>query len=91
MLEGGAAQEAGIAAGDLVVAVDGLRPRQAGLDAALAKRRAGESVRIHAFRRDELMSFEARLKRADADTCVLAESAGARRRLLERWLRPRRG
>ena len=91
VLEGGAAQEAGIAAGDLLVAVEGLRPGQAGLDAALAKRRAGERVRIHAFRRDELMSFEAQLKRADADTCVLTESAGARRRLLERWLRPGRG
>ena len=91
VLEGGAAQEAGIAAGDLLVAVDGLRPGQAGMDAALAKRRAGERVRIHAFRRDELMSFEAQLKRADADTCVLTESTGARRRLLERWLRPRRG
>ena len=91
VLEGGAAQEAGIAAGDLLVAVEGLRPGQAGLDAALAKRRAGERVRIHAFRRDELMSFEAQLKRADADTCVLTESAGARRKLLERWLRPRRG
>ena len=71
--------------------MDGLRPGQAGLDAALAKRRAGERVKIHAFRRDELMSFEAQLKRADADTCVLTESAGARRKLLERWLRPRRG
>ncbi len=30
------------------------------------------------------------LKRADADTCVLAELAGARARLRERWLRPRR-
>jgi len=91
VLEGGAAQEAGIAAGDLLVAVEGLRPGQAGLDAALANRRAGERVRIHAFRRDELMSFEAQLKRADADTCVLTESAGARRRLLERWLRPGSG
>jgi predicted metalloprotease with PDZ domain len=91
VLEGGAAQEAGIAAGDLIVAVDGLRPGQAGLDAALAKRRAGERVGIHAFRRDELMSFEARLRRADTDTCVLAGSGGARRRSLERWLRPRRG
>jgi predicted metalloprotease with PDZ domain len=90
VLEGGAAQEAGIAAGDLIVAVEGLRPGQAGLDAALAKRRAGERVEIHAFRRDELMSFEARLRRADADTCVLTESAGARRKLLERWLKPRR-
>ena len=88
VLEGGAAQEAGIAAGDLIVAVDGLRPGQAGLDAALAKRRAGERVGIHAFRRDELLSFEARLRRADADTCALTESAGARARLLGRWLRP---
>jgi predicted metalloprotease with PDZ domain len=91
VLEGGAAQEAGIAAGDLIVALDGLRPGQKGLDAALATRRAGERVRIHAFRRDELMSFEARLGRAAADTCVLTEAAGARRKLLERWLRPRRG
>jgi len=88
VLEGSAAQEAGIAAGDLIVAVEGLRPGQAGLDAALARRRAGERVGIHAFRRDELMSFEARLRRADSDTCVLTESAGARARLLERWLKP---
>src|SRR6059036_3842430 len=86
VLEGGAAQESGIAAGDLIVALEGLRPGQTGLDAALARRRAGERVRIHAFRRDELMSFEVRLRRADADTCVLSESASAR--LPERWLRP---
>src|SRR5467141_4632313 len=85
VLEGGAAQEAGIAAGDLLIAVDGLRPGQAGLDAALAKRRPGERVAIHAFRRDELMTFDAQLRRAEADTCVLAESAGGKR-LRERWL-----
>jgi len=90
VLEGGAAQEAGIAAGDVVVAVEGLRPGQAGLDGALAKRSAGERVTIHAFRRDELMTFEVRLKRAEPDTCVLAESPGARRRLLDRWLGTRR-
>jgi predicted metalloprotease with PDZ domain len=88
VLEGGAAQGAGLAAGDVIVAVDGLRPGQAGLDPALAKRHPGESVTIHAFRRDEMMAFEVRLKRAEADTCVLVESTGARARLLERWLRP---
>ena len=76
---------------DLIVAVEGLRPGRAGLDAALARRRAGERVGIHAFRRDELVSFEVQLARADADTCVLTESDGARARLLKRWLRPRRG
>src|SRR5205809_334472 len=91
VLEGGAAQQAGIAAGDLIVAVEGLRPGQAGLGGALARRGAGERAGIHAFRPDELMSFEVQLARADADTCVLTESDGARRKLLERWLRPRRG
>src|SRR2546426_2827330 len=91
VLEGGAAQEAGIAVGDVIVAVEGLRPGRVGLDGALAKRRTGERLTIQAFRRDELMSFEVRLKRAEADTCVLAEAPGARGRLLDRWLGTRRG
>jgi predicted metalloprotease with PDZ domain len=90
VLDGGAAQAAGIAAGDVIVAMDGLRPGKAGLDALLAKRRPGERLRIHAFRRDELMSFELRLGRAQADTCVLSELPGANR-LRERWLGRRRG
>jgi len=90
VLEGGAAQGTGIAAGDVIVAVDGLRPGRAGLDAALAKRRPGERVTIHAFRRDELMTFDAQLRRAEADTCVLAESPNGKR-LRERWLGRRRG
>jgi predicted metalloprotease with PDZ domain len=90
VMEGGPAQAAGIAAGDVIVAVDGLRPKWARLDALLAKRRPGEQLRIHAFRRDELMSFDVRLQRAEADTCLLAESAGGGR-LRERWLGRRRG
>ncbi|MGB5082795.1 MAG: PDZ domain-containing protein [Burkholderiales bacterium] len=92
VLEGGAARAAGLAAGDVLIALDGLRPRGDGPDAMLAKRRPGEIVTVHAFRRDELMSFELRLGRAGADTCVLAESPGAaRRRLRKRWLRTHRG
>jgi predicted metalloprotease with PDZ domain len=86
VLDGGAARDAGIAPGDAVVAVDGLRPGRGGLDAMLSRRRAGERVRIHAFRRDELMEFEVRLKPAPADTCVLSELGGARARLRKRWL-----
>ncbi|HUL93000.1 MAG TPA: PDZ domain-containing protein [Burkholderiales bacterium] len=86
VLDGGAAQEAGLAAGDAIVAVDGLRPGRAGLDSVLAKRRPGERVAIHAFRRDELLEVEARLKPAPADTCVLCELPGAKARALGRWL-----
>jgi len=85
VLDGGAAQDAGLAAGDTIVAMDGLRPGR-GLDAALAARRPGERVAIVAFRRDELMSFKARLRRALADTCVLSPMRGARAARLDGWL-----
>jgi predicted metalloprotease with PDZ domain len=91
VLDRGAAQKAGLAAGDAIVALDGLRPGQGGLDAALSRRRPGEIVAIHAFRRDELLSFEARLARPAADTCVLSETGGAHRALFERWLGSGRG
>src|SRR6267142_935762 len=91
VLEGGAAQEAGLAAGDAIVAVDGLRPGRGGLDAAFARRKAGDTIAIHAFRRDELLEFRVRLMAAPADTCVLTELTGASARRLERWLDGRRG
>ena len=91
VLEGGAAQEAGLAAGDAIVAVDGLRPGRGGLDAGLARRKAGEIISIHAFRRDELLEFGVQMKPAPADTCVLTELAGPGARRLERWLEGRRG
>ena len=58
VLEGGPAQAAGLSAGDVLVAVDGLKVTGANLEAQLGRHRAGETLRIHAFRRDELMEFE---------------------------------
>jgi predicted metalloprotease with PDZ domain len=84
VLDGGAAREAGMAAGDAIVAVDGLRPGRAGLDAMLARRRPGEPISVHAFRLDELMSFEVRLRAPRSDTCVLSAMPGAKAPL--RWL-----
>lgn len=89
VLEGGAAQQSGMAAGDAIVALDGLRPGRGGLEAALAKQRPGERVMVHAFRRDELLQFEVQLKRPPSDTCMLSALAGPKARLLERWLRGR--
>jgi predicted metalloprotease with PDZ domain len=42
------------------VAIDGIRVPGA-LDALLARYRVGDSVIVHAFRRDELMTFKVRL------------------------------
>jgi predicted metalloprotease with PDZ domain len=52
--DGSAAQKAGLSAGDVLIAIDGLRVTGANLDALLARYVPGAKVEIHAFRRDEL-------------------------------------
>ena len=91
--EDGAAHRAGLSANDLLVAIDGLRvaATNAGLnlEALLARYRAGDTVEVHAFRRDELMRFDVRLA-PDAAACTRlradAKPAGAAR-LRQRWLK----
>jgi predicted metalloprotease with PDZ domain len=56
--EHGAAQKAGLSAGDTVVALDGLRVTGANLDTLLARYRPGDKLGVHAFRRDELRYAE---------------------------------
>jgi predicted metalloprotease with PDZ domain len=73
---GGAAQRAGLSAGDTIVAVDGLRVDEKSLKALLARRRPGDVVAIHAFRRDELMRFEATLDTPSRSEARLVEAPG---------------
>jgi predicted metalloprotease with PDZ domain len=70
--DGGAAQAAGLAAGDVIIAVDGLRATRGSLDALIGSSLPGATVCIHAFRRDELMTFDVTLRAAPIDTCFLA-------------------
>jgi predicted metalloprotease with PDZ domain len=62
--EGGAAHVAGLSAGDIVIALDGLRVGGAtgSLDGMLARYKVGDTVAVHAFRRDELLTFEVKLQ-----------------------------
>ncbi|QBP77151.1 M61 family peptidase [Herbaspirillum huttiense] len=69
--EGGPAMQAGLSAGDKLVAIDGLRVPAAGPDGLLARYRFNDTVRIHAFRRDELMEFNLRLKSDTAPQVTL--------------------
>jgi predicted metalloprotease with PDZ domain len=86
--EDGAAHEAGLSAGDLLVAVNGLRVTATNLDAVLSRYRAGDIVAVHAFRRDELMTFSVVLAQGDAPQFVLEaqEKAAAPTRKRARWL-----
>ena len=68
---GGAAQAAGLSAGDLLAAINGLRVTPATLDKQLARYSAGDSIKVHAFRHDELREFDVRLASPDSDDCKL--------------------
>lgn len=70
--EGGAAHRAGVSAGDLLIAIDGLRVSATNLDALLARYRIGDPVVLHTFRRDELMAFTATLAADDAPQLTLS-------------------
>ena len=69
VFEARSAHKAGLSAGDVLIAINGLRITSAdaadGLTAALAPYRVGETVLIHAFRRDELFTVEAKLQADD--------------------------
>lgn len=86
--EGGPAHQAGLSAGDILIALDGLRVTHGNLDMLLTRYRAGDTVELHAFRRDELMQFAAVLMRGDTPQVTLTPEAKpvglARKR--NRWL-----
>lgn len=87
VLRGGPAQQAGLSAGDVVIAVEGLRVSGANLERVLASHAPGRTLELYAFRRDELMRFSLSLGVAPTDTCVLAlPEAEAPRQHVLRWL-----
>lgn len=57
VFDNGAAQRAGLSAGDVIVALDGLRVAGGNLDGLLARYQPGTTVEVHAFRRDMLRQF----------------------------------
>ncbi|MES2832488.1 MAG: M61 family metallopeptidase [Pseudomonadota bacterium] len=69
--EGGAAHRAGLSANDVLVAIDSLRVTSNNLDTLLGRYRIGDTVAVHAFRRDELLCFDVTLAADAAPKIVL--------------------
>jgi predicted metalloprotease with PDZ domain len=67
----GPAELAGIAPGDELVALDGLRVNLAGCEARTRRYHAGDKSDITVFRGDELMTLQLKWAEAPADTCYL--------------------
>ncbi|PQA40626.1 PDZ domain-containing protein, partial [Amnimonas aquatica] len=83
---GGPAEAGGLSAGDLVVAVDGLRISAANWEKRLSRHAVGDLISVYAFRRDEWLACQCRLESAPLDTCVLSlPDDDAARLPAERW------
>ncbi len=79
VLENGTAHYAGISAGDVLLAIDGLRVSADGSSIAtqLARFSLGDVVDVHVFRRDELMQLSATLVSEDYPDYELSVAEGA--------------
>lgn len=69
--EGGPAHHAGLSAGDVLAAIDGIRISATNLDGLLGRYNAGDTINLHVFRRDELMNFNAVLTTGDTPQVAL--------------------
>ena len=89
VMDDGPAQKAGLAAGDVILAWDGLKVTAGTLHTRVTRARSGERAEVHAFRRDELMTFAVVPEPAPLDTCWLSLSRDAPESAVhsrERWL-----
>ena len=94
VFDGGAAQKSGLSAGDMVIAVDGLRMSVKQMERYVADVDPGSTIELHLFRRDELMTFVLEPEAAPADTCFFVfskqEDKGKQQRLTD-WLQGNAG
>lgn len=89
VIRGGPGERAGIAPGDVVVAVDGLRATAENVESLIARAADPSGVRVHLFRRDELIEVLAVPVPARSDTCDLMLLDAVPPEVLEartRWL-----
>jgi predicted metalloprotease with PDZ domain len=79
VLDGGAAQRAGLSAGDVLVALEGLRVTGGNWDGLLSRYTPGATVALHAFRRDVLRCVTLTLDAPDVTEYTLAIGEGKSR------------
>jgi predicted metalloprotease with PDZ domain len=71
VFDGGAAQLAGLSAGDSIIAIDGLRVTAISLERRIKRYTVGTSIEVLACRRDEIKRFALTLLAQPATTCSL--------------------
>lgn len=65
------AEIAGIAAGDVIISINHLQVNKTNIEKVIGSYAVADTIKVHAFRRDELMEFDVVLQRAELTTCYL--------------------
>lgn len=65
---------AGLSAGDVIIAIDGIKVDTSNFEQLLKAYQAGDEVSVHAFRRDELRSFTVQLAQSEQNTAYASFS-----------------
>jgi predicted metalloprotease with PDZ domain len=87
----GAVANAGISAGDVIIAMNGIKASDVALKALLQRSKPDDSVTVHAFRRDELMTFNLQLMAPpahDAHFQPLPKPSKQQKKQYAGWLKP---
>ncbi len=88
ILDDGDLQRAGVAANDVIIAIEGIKSSKDNLSTLLSPYKPGDIIELYAFRRDELMRFKVTLTQAKADAwyidVVTDDEAGQKR---DHWLK----
>ncbi|MCU7878398.1 MAG: PDZ domain-containing protein [Candidatus Thiodiazotropha sp. (ex Lucinoma borealis)] len=87
----GGAQQAGLSAGDEIIAVDGIRLSSEQMERYIGEQEEGVPIQMHLFRRDELQVFNVMPLPAPADTCTIHLQQypdSERQQRLDNWLNP---
>ena len=71
VFENSSAENAGLAAGDIIVAVNNLKVDKSSFDTVFNRNKVNDTITVHAFRRDELMTLSLVVQSAPVNTCVL--------------------
>ena len=90
VLAGTPAWRAGVAAGDEIVALDGLRVDAMSLGTRMQEKAPGSTAQLTVFRRDELMTLQVPVEFGPPQRLVLRPvdaPSPEQRQLLEHWLR----
>ena len=75
--DNGNAQKVGLSAGDIIIAIDGIKVSKTNIEKIIQTYPIRQNITLHAFRRDELLQFELQLEASKYETYYIETNTNA--------------